>query len=72
MTDWSAAGHDKNDTRCIACSQGGPDYPHPCACGGLLHASWASDDRINAVPDGLPLDLECDRCGQQSERIVTR
>lgn len=49
--------HEIGNEECADCWG---DYPKPCECGGLIHASWG-DENI----DDYWLYTQCDRCGEE-------
>ena len=55
--------HRAGDHACPVCAE---DYPEPCRCGGLMHAS----DTAEADPDGNLLRVTlCDQCGRSEEDL---
>lgn len=54
--------HHKGDPACPACSE---DYPEPCPCGGLIHASGPAAEE---TPD-IVLITRCDECGRSREDL---
>lgn len=66
--DMFAVGEDVNhrrgDARCPACAA---QYPEPCRCGGLVHASAGDAEDL----DGNPLlSTRCDHCGRSDEDLA--
>jgi hypothetical protein len=56
--------HHVADPECPACYE---DYPEPCRCGGLVHATAGEDEDA----DGNPvLTTECDQCGRSEEELA--
>jgi hypothetical protein len=56
--------HRPGDPRCPACV---PDFPEPCRCGGLMHASLGNDEDL----DGDPLlATRCDQCGRSEDDLA--
>lgn len=47
--------HGVGDAECPACP---PEYPEPCACGGLMHAGGEAE-----IDGEMVLATQCDRCG---------
>jgi len=56
--------HRAGDAHCAACAE---DFPEPCQCGGLVHASV-----LEAMdPDDAPLiTTRCDQCGRSDEDLA--
>jgi hypothetical protein len=55
--------HHQGDPRCPVCSE---NYPEPCRCGGLMHASDSAEEDA----DGNPLVVTlCDRCGRSEDQL---
>jgi hypothetical protein len=55
--------HHVADRECPFCYG---EYPEPCACGGLIHATMTQDQH----EDGEPvLMTECDRCGRSEAEL---
>jgi hypothetical protein len=53
--------HRVGDLECPECSD---EYPQPCRCGGLMHAS----DTAEEDPDGnVVIATSCDTCGRSDE-----
>jgi hypothetical protein len=47
--------HHADDPQCAGCVE---DYPEPCSCGGLMHASEViADEDVE-----IALATQCDRC----------
>ena len=47
--------HHRDDLQCPGCAD---EYPEPCACGGLMHASEVAE-----IEDAeIALVTQCDRC----------
>jgi hypothetical protein len=63
FTVGEVVNHRRGDAQCPECSE---EYPEPCRCGGLMHAS----DSAEEDPDGnlLPVTL-CDRCGRNEDQL---
>jgi hypothetical protein len=54
--------HTVGDHGCPACPE---DYPEPCRCGGLIHATTGDED-----VDGNPaLITACDVCGRSEDQL---
>jgi len=63
FTVGEVVSHRRGDHECPECSE---DYPEPCRCGGLIHAS----DSAEADPDGnLLLVTLCDQCGRSEDQL---
>jgi len=56
--------HQVGDAHCPACAE---DFPEPCGCGGLVHASVLEVED----PDDNPLiTTRCDQCGRSDEDLA--
>jgi hypothetical protein len=56
--------HHVADPTCPGCYE---EYPEPCRCGGLVHAS-ATEDQDE---DGNPvLITQCDQCGRSEDELA--
>jgi hypothetical protein len=56
--------HRIGDAQCPECSE---DYPEPCRCGGLMHASETAEED----PDGnIVLVTLCDQCGRNEDQLA--
>jgi hypothetical protein len=56
--------HRAGDRGCRACAE---DFPEPCRCGGLVHATALALEE----PDGDPvLTTRCDHCGRSDEDLA--
>ena len=63
FTVGEVGGHGVGDQRCPACSE---EYPEPCRCGGLMHAT----DSTAEDPDGnVLLVTMCDQCGRSEDQL---
>ena len=63
FTVGEVVNHRRGDAGCPECSE---EYPEPCRCGGLMHASDSSEED----PDGnLLLVTLCDRCGRTEDQL---
>ena len=63
FTVGEVVNHHRGDQQCPECSE---DYPEPCRCGGLMHAS----DTAEADPDGNLLRVTlCDQCGRSEDEL---
>jgi hypothetical protein len=51
--------HHRGDARCPGCAE---DYPVPCSCGGLVHAT--TTDVTTADDPDVVSATRCDRCGR--------
>ena len=54
--------HTVGDHDCPACPE---NYPEPCRCGGLIHASVGDED----VEDNATLITACDVCGRSEDQL---
>jgi hypothetical protein len=55
--------HRVGDARCPACCE---EYPEPCRCGGLVHATETAEEDA----DGNVLVLtQCDQCGRSEDQL---
>jgi hypothetical protein len=55
--------HHVGDAQCPECSE---EYPEPCRCGGLMHASDTADED----PDGnVVIVTLCDQCGRTEDQL---
>ena len=56
--------HHTADPECPSCYA---EYPEPCRCGGLVHATAGEEQD----PDGNPvLTTECDQCGRSEDELA--
>jgi hypothetical protein len=56
--------HRTGDATCPACVE---DFPEPCSCGGLVHATALELEE----PEGEPvLTTRCDQCGRSDEDLA--
>ena len=63
LTVGEIVNHRAGDAQCPECSE---EYPEPCRCGGLMHASDAPEDD----PDGNPVIVTlCDKCGRGEDQL---
>jgi hypothetical protein len=63
ITVGEVANHHSGDRQCGECLE---DYPEPCPCGGLMHAS----DSAEQDADGNLLVVTlCDRCGRTEDQL---
>lgn len=53
--------HIVDDVECPACPE---EYPEPCSCGGLMHASGETVEESETV-----LATRCDRCGRSIDDL---
>jgi hypothetical protein len=56
--------HRVGDRECPGCAQ---DFPEPCRCGGLVHASVTDVEDLEGNP---VLATRCDRCGRSDEDLA--
>ena len=56
--------HRVGDARCPACVE---DFPEPCGCGGLVHATPFELEDPDIVPE---ITTRCDRCGRSDEDLA--
>jgi hypothetical protein len=56
--------HHVSDPECPSCYE---EYPEPCRCGGLIHATAAGADNEDANP---LLTTECDQCGRSEDELA--
>lgn len=54
-----SGGHEIGNPKCTQCWSG---YPRPCACGGLIHATFGDE-----MYEGYWLYYRCDMCGTDYE-----
>jgi hypothetical protein len=57
------AGHHRGDVQCPACSE---EYPEPCRCGGLIHATEGETENEEG---NVVLTTGCDRCGRSEDQL---
>jgi hypothetical protein len=63
LTVGEIVNHRAGDAQCPECSE---EYPEPCRCGGLMHAS----DGAEEDPDGNPVIVTlCDQCGRSEDQL---
>ncbi len=56
--------HHVGDSQCPSCLE---EYPEPCVCGGLVHASAGEEPDM----DGSPVPAtQCDQCGRSEEELA--
>lgn len=56
--------HRVGDPQCPECAE---DYPEPCPCGGLMHASETAEED----PDGnVVIVTLCDQCGRNEDQLA--
>jgi hypothetical protein len=56
------ANHRVGIAHCPACAE---DFPEPCRCGGLVHATALEDPDTNPV-----ITTRCDQCGRSDEDLA--
>lgn len=56
--------HHVSDPECPSCYE---EYPEPCRCGGLIHATAGGADDQDANP---LLTTECDQCGRSEDELA--
>jgi hypothetical protein len=56
--------HRVGDAQCSACAT---EFPEPCRCGGLVHASLGEEEDLegNAL-----MSTRCDQCGRTDEDLA--
>lgn len=59
----SEKNHRIGDHACPACEE---NYPGPCRCGGLVHASATDDQDANG---NLVFVTGCDVCGRAEDQL---
>jgi len=58
------SNHRVGEAQCPAC---GEDFPEPCGCGGLVHATVLA----RGEPDDNPvITTRCDQCGRSDEDLA--
>lgn len=55
--------HGIDDHGCPECAD---DYPEPCRCGGLMHATESAEVDVEG---NVMLVTCCDRCGRSDEQL---
>lgn len=58
--------HRVGDPGCGVCSE---DYPEPCRCGGLIHAT-APEDTDDQAGDDVTVLTQCDQCGRSEDQLT--
>lgn len=53
--------HNAGDAECPTCLT---DYPQPCACGGLIHASGEAEEDSDVITT-----TRCDECGRSKDDL---
>jgi hypothetical protein len=56
--------HRVGDAQCPECAE---EYPEPCRCGGLMHASETAEEDSDG---NIVVVTLCDQCGQNEDQLA--